>query len=201
MKYGVNRKVLLITAGIVWMAAGANILRIGIVTWLTDSQYWLGEGGGGAGGFFFQDRRGYGCISSVLFAGLQETLLQAHQTYRTKKEREELPFFFLRCKRLDCNGLYDNVRHYDTLVPFIAGRVYFGILYRAFACTHVHRGIVYTLLVGKQKKQSAYSAARRMKVVAPMVTIAPSSIRTRSLSPRISLLRKVPVRLGASRSV
>ena len=41
MKYGVNRKVLLITAGIVWMAAGANILRIGIVTWLTDSQYWL----------------------------------------------------------------------------------------------------------------------------------------------------------------
>ena len=41
MEYGVNRKVLLITAGIVWMAAGANILRIGIVTWLTDSQYWL----------------------------------------------------------------------------------------------------------------------------------------------------------------
>ena len=41
MKYGVNRKVLLITAGIVWMAAGAHILRIGIVTWLTDSQYWL----------------------------------------------------------------------------------------------------------------------------------------------------------------
>ena len=41
MKYGVNRKVLLITGGIVWMAAGANILRIGIVTWLTDSQYWL----------------------------------------------------------------------------------------------------------------------------------------------------------------
>ena len=41
MKYGVNRKVLLITAGIVWMTAGANILRIGIVTWLTDSQYWL----------------------------------------------------------------------------------------------------------------------------------------------------------------
>ena len=187
MKYGVNRKVLLITAGIVWMAAGANILRIGMADGFTI--------------LAVQDRRGYGCISSVLFAGLQETLLQAHQTYRTKKEREELPFLFLRCKRLDCNGLYDNVRHYDTLVPFIAGRVYFGILYRAFACAHVHRGIVYTLLVGKQKKQSVYSAARRMKVVAPMVTIAPSSIRTRSLSPRISLLRKVPVRLGASRSV
>ena len=41
MKYGVNRQVLLITAGIVWIVAGANILRIGIVTWLNDSQYWL----------------------------------------------------------------------------------------------------------------------------------------------------------------
>lgn len=41
MKYGVNRKVLLITAGIVWIVAGANILRIGIVTWFSDSEYWL----------------------------------------------------------------------------------------------------------------------------------------------------------------
>ena len=41
MKYGVNRQVLLITAGIVWIVAGANILRIGIVTWLGDAQDWL----------------------------------------------------------------------------------------------------------------------------------------------------------------
>ena len=41
MKYGVNRQVLLITAGIVWIVAGANIVRIGIVIWLNDSQYWL----------------------------------------------------------------------------------------------------------------------------------------------------------------
>ena len=38
MKYGVNRQVLLITAGIVWIIAGANLLRIGIVTWLNDSR-------------------------------------------------------------------------------------------------------------------------------------------------------------------
>lgn len=37
MKYGVNRQVLLITAGIVWIVAGANILRIGIVTWFGHS--------------------------------------------------------------------------------------------------------------------------------------------------------------------
>lgn len=41
MKYGVNRQALLITAGIVWIVAGANILRIGIVTWLDTSEYWL----------------------------------------------------------------------------------------------------------------------------------------------------------------
>lgn len=139
MKYGVNRKVLLITAGIVWMAAGANILRIGIVTWLTDSQYWLFKIGEAT------------VVFLLFFCWSSRNSTTSTPNVSNKKEREELPFLFLRCKRLDCNGLYDNVRHYDTLVPFIAGRVYFGILYRAFACAHVHRGIVYTLLVGKQK--------------------------------------------------
>lgn len=41
MKYGVNRQVLLITAGIVWIIAGANILRIGVTTWLNNTQGWL----------------------------------------------------------------------------------------------------------------------------------------------------------------
>ena len=41
MKYGVNRQILLITAGTVWIIAGANILRIGIVTWLNTSQDWM----------------------------------------------------------------------------------------------------------------------------------------------------------------
>lgn len=41
MKYGVNRSFLLITAGIVWIFAGCNILRIGIITWTSSSQDWL----------------------------------------------------------------------------------------------------------------------------------------------------------------
>lgn len=41
MKYGVSRQYLLIIAGIVWIIAGANILRIGIVTWMDDSKDWL----------------------------------------------------------------------------------------------------------------------------------------------------------------
>ena len=43
----------------------------------------------------FQDRRGHSRIPSLLFVCFQKALLEAHQTYRRKKEREELPFFFL----------------------------------------------------------------------------------------------------------
>ena len=41
MKYGVNKQILLITAGAVWITAGINILRIGIITWLNNSQDWM----------------------------------------------------------------------------------------------------------------------------------------------------------------
>ena len=41
MKYGVNKRVLLVTAGLVWIIAGANILRIGIVTWMDSTQEWM----------------------------------------------------------------------------------------------------------------------------------------------------------------
>ena len=41
MKYGVNRQILLIIAGTVWIIAGGNILRIGIVTWMNNSHDWM----------------------------------------------------------------------------------------------------------------------------------------------------------------
>ncbi|MDY4250663.1 hypothetical protein [Bacteroides pyogenes] len=41
MKYGVNRNVLLITAGLVWIVAGANVLRIGVVTWMNNDKDWM----------------------------------------------------------------------------------------------------------------------------------------------------------------
>lgn len=41
MKWGVNRRALLFIAGTVWIVAGINILRIGIVTWMDNSQNWL----------------------------------------------------------------------------------------------------------------------------------------------------------------
>lgn len=41
MKWGVNKRILLLIAGIVWIIAGINILRIGIITWLDTSRDWL----------------------------------------------------------------------------------------------------------------------------------------------------------------
>ena len=64
MKYGVNRQILLITAGTVWIIAGANILRIGIVTWLNTSQDWM-----------FKSRRSYRRFLVILRSGVQKALL------------------------------------------------------------------------------------------------------------------------------
>ncbi len=41
MKYGVSSNTLLLTAGVVWLVAGLNILQIGLSCWITDTHYWL----------------------------------------------------------------------------------------------------------------------------------------------------------------
>lgn len=40
MRWRVSRRTLLLIAGLVWIIAGANILRIGIITW------WMTNGNG-----------------------------------------------------------------------------------------------------------------------------------------------------------
>ena len=82
MKYGVNRQILLITAGIVWIVAGTNILRIGIVTWLSDSQYWL-------------FKIGEATIVFLLFFILIFRRLQAYRTHHSEETGKELPVLFL----------------------------------------------------------------------------------------------------------
>ena len=44
-KFGTGRTSLLIIAGIVWIIAGSNILKIGIVTWNYDAPNWLSKVG------------------------------------------------------------------------------------------------------------------------------------------------------------
>lgn len=40
MKFRVNKRTLLITAGTLWVIAGANVLAIGIDTWIANAQPW-----------------------------------------------------------------------------------------------------------------------------------------------------------------
>ncbi len=83
MKYGVNKEILLITAGTVWIIAGANILRIGIVTWLNNSEGWM-----------FKIGEATIVSSAVLRINLQKTLLQAYSKDRTEKEQKNCFSFF-----------------------------------------------------------------------------------------------------------
>ena len=87
MKYGVNRQILLITAGAVWIIAGANILRIGIVTWLNTSQDWM-------------FKIGEATVVFLLFFVLVFRRLYYKHTQRIeqKKERRNCPFSFFDVK-------------------------------------------------------------------------------------------------------
>lgn len=138
MKYGVNRQVLLITAGIVWIVAGANILRIGIVTWLNDSQYWL-------------FRVGEATVVFLLFLSLSsESSTTNTLAGLSKRKREKLPLFFLRCKGMDRHVFHDsNGNHHPDITP-VARHFHFGILHRTLTGTYVHRHIIYTLLVAQK---------------------------------------------------
>lgn len=86
MKFGVNKRVLLYTAGGVWIFAGANILRIGVVTWLSDSQDWL-------------FRIGEATVVFLLFFNLVfKRLFNKHSERIARKKGKSCPFSFFDVK-------------------------------------------------------------------------------------------------------
>ena len=92
MKYGVNRQILLITAGAVWIIAGANILRIGIMTWLNTSQDWM-------------FKIGEATVVFLLFFVLVFRRLYYKHTQRIEQKKERRNCF--RCEKLDYNDIHD----------------------------------------------------------------------------------------------
>lgn len=83
MKYGVSKNILLITAGIVWLTAGINILRIGVGCWINDSHYWL---------FKVCETT----LVFLLFFGFIFRKLYRKHTHRiSQKKKKELSVFFL----------------------------------------------------------------------------------------------------------
>lgn len=86
MKYGVSRKTLLITAGIVWLIAGANILRIGIICWFHDKAYWLFKA----------------CEATLIFllffGFIFHRIYRKHTDRISQKEDKNCPFAFFDAK-------------------------------------------------------------------------------------------------------
>lgn len=87
MKYGVNKKVLLVTAGIVWIVAGANILRIGLISGFDFSEDWM-------------FKVGEATIVFLLFFVLVFKKLYYKHTRRIelKKKEKHCPFAFFDAK-------------------------------------------------------------------------------------------------------
>lgn len=87
MKYGVNRQFLLITAGILWIIAGANILRIGIATWINNTQDWMFKAGEAT------------VIFLLFFVFIFRKLYYKHtRRIEKKKENKNCPFSFFDVK-------------------------------------------------------------------------------------------------------
>ena len=115
MKYGVNRQILLITAGAVWIIAGANILRIGIVTWLNTSQDWM-------------FKIGEATVVFLFFVVFRRLYYKHTQRIEQKKERRNCPFSFFD-EKLDYNDIHDFLESPSVASP-PARNVHFCFLYR-----------------------------------------------------------------------
>ena len=118
MKYGVTKNTLLITAGIVWLLAGINILRIGISCWINDSHYW-----------FFKVCEA--TIVFLLFFGLIFHKLYKKHTHRiSQKKAKNCPFSFFDVKGWIIMVIHDYHRYFNTHPAFTTGSIHCCILYR-----------------------------------------------------------------------
>lgn len=126
-KFGTGRTSLLIIAGIVWIIAGSNILKIGIVTWNYDAPNWL-------------SKVGEASVIFLLFFTLVFRRLYYKHTKRIEREkRQELPFFFFRRKRMGYHGFYDHFRNSDKEIQITSQFFYIGFLYRTISGTYRYR--------------------------------------------------------------
>lgn len=82
MKYGVSRHTLLFIAGSIWILAGANILRIGILSWLSDTNDWVCKTGVAT------------LIFLLFFLVIFRKLLRKHTQRILQKKEKSCPFSF-----------------------------------------------------------------------------------------------------------
>ena len=137
MKYGVNRQILLIIAGTVWIIAGGNILRIGIVTWMNNSHDWM-------------FKIGEATIVFLLFFVLIFKRLYYKHTRRIeqKKETRNCPFSFFDVKSWIIMIFMISL-NYDPKLPFATRKFYLCLLHRIIHCADSDRNTFHPLLVAE----------------------------------------------------
>lgn len=113
MRFGVKRGTLLLTAGLVWLAAGVNILRIGLVTWSGNGQFWLWKAAEAAAVFL------------LFYRFVFRRLLERHSRRIGDKGEKSCPFSFFDASgwivMAVMVGFGMAARRYGWLpVPFIA---------------------------------------------------------------------------------
>ncbi|RHJ87881.1 hypothetical protein [Parabacteroides sp. AM08-6] len=86
MGFRVSKKALLLIAGCVWIIAGANILRIGIITWIHDAHYWMFKVGEAI------------IVFLLFFNFVFRRLFDKHTTRISRKGEKNCPFSFFDVK-------------------------------------------------------------------------------------------------------
>lgn len=86
MSYHVSRHTLLFIAGSIWILAGVNVLRIGVVTWLSDPQDWLFKAGEAT------------IVFLLFFNFIFRKLLAKHTQRIIRKKDKNCPFSFFDAK-------------------------------------------------------------------------------------------------------
>lgn len=85
-KIGVSRQVLLLIAGCIWIIAGTNILRIGLLTWRDNELSWLLKTGEAV------------AICLIFFYFVFRRLFHKHRKRIEQKTEKNCPFSFFDAK-------------------------------------------------------------------------------------------------------
>ena len=145
MKYGVTKNTLVITAGIVWLLAGINILRIGISCWINDSHYW-----------FFKICEA--TIVFLLFFGLIFHKLYKKHTHRiSQKKSKNCPFSFFDVKGWIIMGFMITIGIL-TRTLHVLPEAFIAVFYTGLSVALItNRYPIYMVLVEKQASTSLIS--------------------------------------------
>lgn len=148
MKLGVTRHTLLFIAGLIWIAAGANILRIGIATWLNDSHYWLFKAAEAT------------LVFLLFFLLVFRKLLKKHTRRIVRKKEKSCPFSFFDWKSWLVMAIMMTfgitARRFGWLPT-----TFISFFYTGLSCALISTGILFLICGWKLRARSQGKRPRR----------------------------------------